>query len=398
MITRTILAFLALAVPASAQPIGTGSGLKWTPYDIHSGMSYFYGMAVGDFGLGRNEVAYADSLALSRNMMRNDYALVYLENSAARRMVYQEDMGFHPHPYPNPHMLVERMVVIDVNGDGLNDIVGAANSHDSVIAYINGGGGAWTHQVLTMSTPGAVNLALADADGDGLTDILVTMRNQTTVYPAAKPGVGWIKNMGSGSWLYADIQVNAGMNEPRGLIPIDIFPGGGMEFVVTDMMSGAARAYHKNGTGWAIYNIAGVNAIGSYYNAEIDVVGDSSPDLVYGSSDGIYAANITYNLTTPAVTKLSALSVSGQLKVSEIAVGDLDKDGAKEIVFSLVNDGVYFLRKSGSSWALKTITPGPDNYHGLALMDYDNDGWLDVLANIEYQRNALQVWRNGGPG
>lgn len=388
----SVFLFCSLTQYASAQ--------SWMPYDVHSGMSYMYGMVAADFNKdGVEEVAYADSTAASRTMLRAFGSGIYLNSAATgAKKIYEEDFSWHPHPYPKIHMLVERMVAIDINDDGWLDIAAVVNSHDAVVGYINPGlSGEWSRLVLTIDTPGAVNIAIADLDGDGRDDLIVTMRDQASVYPQAKPGVGWIRNMGSGQWVYSDIQVNSGMSEPRGIIPIDIFPGNGMEFIITDMATGEARFYRRWGSSWTHSTVNGVNAGGSYYNGSINVIGDELPDLVYGSADGIYAADVTYNVVNPSVVKITSLSAPVAIKVTEIDFGDLTGDGNAEIAFSIMNDGIYYLQKSSGSWALRMITPGPENYHGLKLSDYDGDGKLDVLANIEYQRNALQVWHNKLP-
>lgn len=386
-----LLAAAFLLVPTASH------AASFTPYDVH-GMSYLYGIAVGDFGNGP-QAAYSDSLTPLRTMYRQDDAIIYLHDiQNGPTPIYVEDMSFHPTKASLVPKLIERMVAFDVNEDGLNDIVAVANSHDAVVAYINPGpSGTWTRQVLTMSTPGAVNLILADFDGDGKTDIAVSMRNQTMVYPAAKPGVGWLRNLGGGNFTYADIQVNAGLNEPRGLMAIDIFQDGTPELIVTDPISGAVRAFRYVGSpSWVSYNVAGVNGIGSFYNVAHDVNGDGIDDLVFGRSDGIYWANVSWNILNPPVTKLNSFGVGvASSQVGEIVVSDITGDGVAELVYALPYNGLMYSQKSGGSWTAHLIAASAEKYLSLNVMDFDGDGKMDILAGMEYPRNTLQVWHQG---
>lgn len=404
MMFRIFALIACMIFPAAAfgQASGPSHGpLSWMQYDLHSGMSYFYGMAVADFDQdGQQEIAFADSFAVSRDMHRSRDALIYLNsNSGGSEMIYREDFSFHPNPNPNPHMLVERMIPVDINGDGWLDIVAVVNSHDAVIAYINPAlsGGAWTREVLTISTPGAVNLTSGDPDGDGDSDILVTMRGQSSVYPAAKPGLGWLRNDGSGVWVYSDIEVNAGYSELRSVQAYDIYDQGKDAVVVTDMVTGQTLVYRYNSINgvWAKVSVYGLDAT-SVYALAYDITGDGVEEYIFARGDGIYYADLAYNVLNPPVTKITGFHSTSNAIVTEIVAGDITGDGVPDLVYTLRDTGVYYSTRTAGVWSTHWVTWLPENYHGVCLLDYDGDGDLDVAVNIEYQRNTLQLWQNKG--
>jgi len=367
----------------------------WTSYNVH-GMSYFYGMAVADFDKdGHVDLAYADSLAASR-LIRPANAIVYLNNMhQGLREIYVEDFSWHPkNPSPSPHHLVERMVAVDINNDTWLDIVAVANSHDAVVAYLNpGASGAWTRQVLTTQTPGAVNLAIGDPDGDGDIDLFVTMRSQTESWPARKSGLGWLENDGNGGFTYRDIDVRStvSLDEPRTLLSFDVFANGKDCASVGNLANGILSTYCLIPEGWSKANASGV-VIGSYYSAAMDVVGSPLKEVIFARADGIYYAQTNWSVTHPIVGKLFKISLGSGEYVSEIYVSDVDGDGSEDIVFSLAYGGIYVAKKGPFGWSFSTISAQSLRYLNVAAMDWNDDGKIDILGGVEYPENMLQVF------
>lgn len=372
----------------------TAGPLSFLPYDIGAGCSYVYGEATGDiFGTGETVIAFGDCYSHPRNDFRSGGAWICLW-SARRGLerIFFEDASWHPNGpnHASAFLLPERAVLVDVNGNGLLDIVFVVNSHDAVVAYLNPGYdpvtgdplGAWTRRILTTNAPGAVNLVLADPDGDGDQDIIVTTRAQNTVWPAARPGLGWLRNDGGGVWAaYADIQVNAGLDDLRTLAPLDIFVEGKDCIITTDKPGGTAQAWRRaaNGT-WTRYDMAGISAPGFFYGA-VGLV-DGKEQFLFAPNNGLWAADVMHTVTAPPLTRLAAFPTSWT--VSEIAVGDLVGDGNPCIVFSVVNGGIYYLRKVSGAWQMHAVTEKPANYHSLRLVDTTGNGKLDVLVTVEY--------------
>lgn len=385
MIRYLLLSLLLLVSPAYA----------WTPYNVH-GMSYFYGMAVADFDKDGNvDVAYSDSLSNSRRI-RPANAIIYLNNmNQGLRKIYTEDFSWHPNnPAPNPHHLIERLVAIDLNGDTWLDIAAVANSHDAVIGYINpgAGGGAWTRQVLTTQTAGAVNLAVGDPDGDGDLDLFVTMRSQITSWPARKSGLGWLRNDGGGVFTYADIDVRSttAPDEPRTLLAFDVWANGKDCATVGNFVGGQVTTHCLwPGGVWSKNVATGVTMTG-HYSAALDLNGDGLKELVYAAADGIYSAQTNWSVTHPIVTKLIHLAPSTE--VTEIIATNVDGGGFTDLAFSVRNGPLYWARRVSGAWSAFALESTPFNYYAVAVMDWNGDGKMDILGGVEYPENMLRVF------
>ena len=109
--------------------------------------------------------------------------------------------AFTHHQVDNRHGTIH-VPVVDLNGDGKPDFVALiSQEYETVVAFMNEGGGKFKPRTLfTAPHPafGSSGLQLADIDGDGDVDVLLTNGD---VYdsPLLKPyhGVSWLENRGA---------------------------------------------------------------------------------------------------------------------------------------------------------------------------------------------------------
>jgi Tfp pilus assembly protein PilF len=89
---------------------------------------------------------------------------------------------------------------VDLNGDGLQDIVSLiSQEHESVVAYMNRGGGAFGQETLFKAphpSYGSSGIEVVDVDGDGDQDVLLTNGDVLDRPYLLKPyhGVQWLEN------------------------------------------------------------------------------------------------------------------------------------------------------------------------------------------------------------
>lgn len=298
--------------------------------------------------------------------------------------------------------LQQRMdALLDVNGDGFHDAVGATNlSFDKfgVHLFVNDGSGrlaptfteSWITDNTFNSLPQPTPVAVADFNQDGLDDFVVAVIDEARVYLSNGAAAPTLANQfaldptmivqhlvagdfdGNGSF---DVAVDA-RNPFNGVTQIGVYfaplqPDGGTNLVADPSTSA-----------WSAMRVAEVN-------------GDSIDDIVQFGG-GIRLVRVA----------------NGQLVVTALTTGvggagdagDIDGDNDVDLVIFQATGHYQVLRRTGPS----TFNAEPAKAGGPAthLADYDNDGDLDGVCcggggppNYTYTEPSLfELAANDGTG
>ncbi|HET7617239.1 MAG TPA: CRTAC1 family protein [Vicinamibacterales bacterium] len=276
----------------------------------------------------------------------------------------------------------------DVDGDGWQDMYVTAlggsrlyhNNHDGTFADVTEragvGVGGWT-----------AGCGFADYDRDGRLDLFVSRY--------VKIDLANLPEFGKGKTCeYRGVAVQCG---PRGL------PGEG-DFL-----------FHNDGNGHFsdVSQKAGVSDPREYFGLGIawfDANGDQWPDLYVGNDSGpnfLYINQQDGTFKESAFPLGAAVSEDGAEQGSMgVALGDYDHSGRVSLFVTNFseeyndlyhNDGDHFTDLSFRSRTAAVSLPFVG--WGNAFLDYDNDGWLDLIAvngHVYPQLDQLKVAASAG--
>ncbi|CAN7238865.1 FG-GAP-like repeat-containing protein [Polaromonas sp. LjRoot131] len=241
--------------------------------------------------------------------------------------------------------------LMDVNGDGLADLVQVAKNYSSIGVSINGGSGnfqTWSH-IVGLTGPGN-NFAsyFADVNGDGLPDLVHLARNTNQGYISINPGNGYFS-----TWAY--ITSLPGPADSFNTHLIDVNADGIADLIQTSRTTAATYVSVNDGTGnfqaWSHYTglLGSASEYDSYF-ADLD--GDGLPDLVHvtrATNYGYISINPgkgyfhTWDYQTP-------LFGAGNSYTHYLA--DLDGDGLPDLF--------QISRYSTANWSTKNLRKMPD--------------------------------------
>ncbi len=297
--------------------------------------------------------------------------------------------------------------VVDMNGDGYDDIVRAANNATMYIEYQNTSGGTFTETSYTNNIGSPWGMCVGDVNNDGMNDVLWGDNGSATVL-----------TRNGATYTTTDISVatGAGYLFTQGSNFHDVDGDGFIDaFVCHDV--GMSHIYKNNaGSSWT-FNQALIpmatspvsDNSGNYASIWTDINNDNKMDLYIthcrqAISNPLDARRINQiflnngnNTYTQDVANTSNLRIGAQSWSSDF--GDLDNDGDMDAFVLNYDVESQFLENNGSGVFTNIIAgsgiSGTNTFFGMNVIfeDFNNDTYQDILITGD---NEHRLYINNG--
>ncbi|MBL4604325.1 MAG: VCBS repeat-containing protein, partial [Flavobacteriaceae bacterium] len=266
---------------------------------------------------------------------------------------------------------------IDINGDGLLDIISASETDNSINWYKNNGDDTFTINNIASNVSGTVTVSAADMDNDGDIDILTV---------AATGGqITWYENNGSESFAANAItELVVGGNN---IIPADVNNDGFLDIVVSSSSSSVGLVWYQNdGVADPTFSKQTIDSSTNFKTIfAVDLDEDNDLDIVYTSLTDANVGWYKYNSATGSFETKNIL-ISGNQTATVLPI-DIDGDGDPDLVHATVGatGSVSWYENNGNqSFTLRSIVAHSlDNLIAITAGDVDGDGDIDLLSASE---------------
>jgi tetratricopeptide (TPR) repeat protein len=288
---------------------------------------------------------------------------------------------------------------LDYDNDGKLDIFVADNgAQGGMSLYHNLGNGKFEDVTKKSGIPPSVHgvgCTAGDYDNDGWTDIAVSTNDDVLLFHNEKNGT--FREMHEDANLHTNYS-------NLGVTFIDYDHDGDLDLFVTRHYDagGAMEMFRNNGDG-TFTNVTeaeglrevstgGVSAIGSDYNNDraVDiVVPDGGPTILENPREGKFIVRRPWPSSFPS-------------PVRGASVLDFNHDGWMDLAFTHIDwQGVTLWRNNHGKTFERVSLPKTDwlrGGYGVAAIDYDNDGWVDLVAVGETKegKGEVRLFRNLG--
>ena len=281
---------------------------------------------------------------------------------------------------------IENLTLADVNGNGTLDLIvsdysyisGEAASYGSIIIRSNNGSGGFNTTLQTIAlgrSIEAATLGFGDIDGDGDLDMVVPKSDGATVYT----------NNGSGTYTSSGSVVATGGNTYCATLA-DLDNDNDLDLLLVTGGTLNVRLNNGNGT----FSGTGTVGVGATPRtvAAADLDGDGDLDVLVHSDNGV---DLRFNNGNGTFSGTGSVGTGGSTQYKRPVTGDVDGDGDLDLL-TLTATGVQVQRNNGSG----SFAAGPAltlATTGLTLADVDGDGDLDV-AGADGNNNLLNFRLN----
>jgi tetratricopeptide (TPR) repeat protein len=290
---------------------------------------------------------------------------------------------------------------LDYDNDGKIDIFLADDgAQGGMSLYHNLGKGKFEDVTKKSGIPAnvhGVGCTAGDYDNDGWIDLVVSTNDEVLLFHNEKNGT------------FREVHNDANLltnSANLGVTFIDYDHDGDLDLLVTRHYdaAGAMDMFRNNGDG-TFTNVTetlglrdmpstgGISVIGSDYNNDraVDiVVPDGEPTILQNPREGKFIVKRIWPTSFPSATR-------------GVSVFDFDHDGWMDTAFTHIDwHGMTLWRNNNGKLFEAIPLPKTDwvrGGYGIAAFDYDNDGWVDLVAVGETKegKGEIKLFRNLGP-
>jgi RHS repeat-associated protein len=291
----------------------------------------------------------------------------------------------------------DAVVVHDINGDGIPDIIGLENSGDINqasqftvqlgIADANGRPtGTFAAPVAYQLTFHARLFAVGDLNGDGRADLVFISNSTVAPFPQS---LAILMNKGNG--IFAAPRFVTMGKDMVGVVLADLNKDGKLDVVTSDPGDSTLSVRLGNGDGTfgprTVYHLGGDFSGGP--PAVGDINGDGIPDLVV-ANDPASTVTVFLGNGDGTFTKLPPISVPGN--PYDVVLADVNNDRQLDVV----TEGSALLGHGDGSF---TVMNEPAITGVSAVADVDGDGRPDILVPGNLQGvPGVVIFRGNGDG
>jgi tetratricopeptide (TPR) repeat protein len=303
---------------------------------------------------------------------------------------------------------------LDYDNDGRIGVLLADNGPEGGVALFHNLGGKFedvTRKTGLDPTMHAIGCTTGDYDNDGFADIALTVNGRVLLLHNEKNGT------------FKDVTQAAGIKTggfALGLTFVDYDHDGDLDLYVTELIPeaepgtlkdiwseteptlGGNVMWRNNGNGSFIAvpevgmtgNTGSIAAVGTDYN------NDRAVDVVL--TGGPRGATVFENPREGMFKVRELWPERGPERAAGLAILDFDHDGWMDLAFThSANPGLTLWRNNRGKGFEKVNIPSPYwvRAYGVAAIDYDNDGWVDLVAVGETKdgKGEVRIFRNLGP-
>ncbi|HSZ57081.1 MAG TPA: FG-GAP-like repeat-containing protein, partial [Tepidisphaeraceae bacterium] len=288
----------------------------------------------------------------------------------------------------------DAVAIADVNGDGIPDLIVANSRSNDVSVLLGNGNGTFKPQVTYATGAGPSSIAVANLNGDGYPDLVVTNSGGHGYYSTPGDTVSVLLNNGDGTFKPQQ-ELTTGYG-PSSVAIADLNGDGHPDLVVTNFGGGGYLSYPGDsvsvllGNGDGTFKTQQTFDTGKYGPDSVaiaDLNGDGNPDLVvadFGIPYFTRGNTVSVLLGKGDGTFQSPQFVNVGTYPESVAISDLNGDGKPDIIVANAgSDNVSVLvgNGNGSFQAQQTFAAGTGPAF-VAVSDLNGDGKPDlVVAN-----------------